>query len=60
MAKPVVNKEECTGCETCVDECPEEAITMVDDVAVIDYKKCNECGTCVEGCPSEAIVMKEE
>ena len=57
MAKPVVNKEECTGCESCVDECPEEAITVVDDVAVINNDKCTECGTCVEACPVEAIAM---
>jgi len=60
MPKPIVIKDECTACETCVDECPEGAITMVDDVAVINYEKCNECGTCVDSCPSEAIKMPEE
>ncbi|MHC4660898.1 MAG: DUF362 domain-containing protein [Planctomycetota bacterium] len=60
MAKPVVNKEECTACESCVDECPESAITMEDDIAVINYEKCNECGTCVETCPVEAITEAPE
>ena len=32
----VVNKEECTGCETCVGSCPVEAISMVDEVAEIN------------------------
>ena len=52
----VVNADECVGCGTCVDECPEEAISMNDDeIAVVDADKCTECGTCVDACPSEAI-----
>jgi len=27
----VVNRDECVSCGTCVEECPEEAITMGDD-----------------------------
>ena len=53
---PVVKKEECTGCETCVDACPVEAISMVDEVAVIDQAECTDCGTCIDECPAEAIV----
>jgi len=53
-----VNEEECTGCGTCVDECPAEAISLNDkDIAVIDQDECTECGTCVEACPAEAITM---
>jgi len=50
-----VDREECTGCETCVDVCPVEAITMVDSVAEIDQDTCTECETCVAECPVEAI-----
>ena len=51
--------EDCTGCELCVDECPEEAITMGDDdIAVVDADKCNDCGDCVEVCASGAIVLE--
>lgn len=56
----VVKTEECTGCETCVDECPVEAITMADDKAVIDQDLCTECETCIEACPTEAIVVKAD
>ncbi len=45
----------CTGCETCVQACPSEAIKMVDGVAKISADDCTECGTCVGECPSEAI-----
>ncbi len=55
MAIPKVNKEECTGCEECVEECPAEAITIVDDVAVINKDECTECSACVDTCPAEAL-----
>jgi Fe-S-cluster-containing hydrogenase component 2 len=55
MGIPKINKEECTGCEECVEACPAEAITMKDDVAVINDAECTECGACVDECPAEAI-----
>ena len=51
----LVDKDECTGCETCVGVCPVEAITMVDGLAEIDQDTCTQCGTCIEECPVEAI-----
>lgn len=53
-----VDKEACTGCETCIEACPLEAISMVDEKAVINQDDCTECGTCIGECPAEAI--KEE
>lgn len=50
-----VDADECVGCETCVEVCPVEAISMQDGVAVIDQDTCTECGTCIEECPVEAI-----
>jgi ferredoxin len=54
----VVDAETCTGCESCVDTCPVEAISMQDDVAVVDAETCTDCESCVEVCPVEAISMK--
>lgn len=51
----VVDKDLCVGCETCVDECPEEAISMEGGLAIVDKKKCTECKTCIDVCPSVAI-----
>jgi len=54
----VIDASECTGCESCVDVCPVEAIAMKDSVAVIDQDTCTECETCVDECPAEAIKVK--
>jgi NAD-dependent dihydropyrimidine dehydrogenase PreA subunit len=53
-----VDKEKCTGCESCVEECPSEAISMVDEKAEIDVDACVDCGVCVDSCPVEAITME--
>ena len=57
----LVNAEECTSCEACVEACPTEAITMNgDEIAVVDPDLCSDCEECVEECPPEAIAMVEE
>ncbi|MFZ2500269.1 MAG: 4Fe-4S binding protein [Methanosarcina sp.] len=54
---PKIKKEECTGCGTCVEECPVEAIIIDEDegCAVVDEEECVDCGVCTESCPVEAI-----
>lgn len=56
MAKAVVDKDACIGCETCVGTCPVEAISMVDGKAEVD-ESCIECGSCVSVCPVNAITQ---
>jgi len=53
-----VDEEKCNGCESCVEECPSEAISMVDDKAVVDLETCIDCSVCVDVCPAEAITME--
>jgi len=55
MAKAVVDKDVCVGCEACVSVCPVEAISMMDGKAEVDPDTCVECGSCVPVCPVEAI-----
>jgi len=53
-----VDEQKCTGCETCVAECPSEAISMAADKASVDIEACVDCGVCVDACPEEAITME--
>ncbi len=46
--------DECVACGTCMEECPEEAITE-GDIYTIDAAKCTDCGNCVEVCPTDAV-----
>ncbi len=39
----------------CAAACPENAITIVNNTAVIDMEKCTRCGLCIAPCPAEAI-----
>jgi len=49
-----VDKEVCTGCETCVDSCPYTAIVMEGDKANIN-EYCQLCRACLSVCPEGAI-----
>ena len=53
-----VDVEKCTGCESCVSECPSEAISMADAKAVVNADDCIDCGVCVDACPLEALEME--
>ncbi len=45
----------CIGCGICAKKCPENAITIEDNLPVIDYSKCSSCLTCVSACPRKCI-----
>jgi Fe-S-cluster-containing hydrogenase component 2 len=47
----------CVGCETCVERCQMQALTMADDVAVLNADRCIGCGLCVSTCPSGALTL---
>lgn len=55
----VVLKDKCKGCSICVKNCPFEAITMENKLAVIG-SSCTGCGVCVEKCPFKAIEKEAE
>jgi Pyruvate/2-oxoacid:ferredoxin oxidoreductase delta subunit len=55
----VVDEDDCTGCETCLDRCYFEAIEMDDGIAKVVEENCMGCGLCAVTCPTDAVSMKE-
>lgn len=45
----------CIACGICQKVCEAGAITVVDNIAKIDYEKCTSCGKCAEKCPRKII-----
>ncbi len=53
-----ISREDCVGCEACVDRCPMDALEMDEDVARVDLKRCIGCGVCNSECPEGALTME--
>jgi len=47
----------CIKCGSCVDACPENAITLTPEGILTDPDLCKMCGKCAEVCPTKAIEM---
>jgi formate hydrogenlyase subunit 6/NADH:ubiquinone oxidoreductase subunit I/DNA-binding Lrp family transcriptional regulator len=62
--QPVVDLEKCSGCQTCVERCPFDAMEMVKPAgskkmkAHLIEKECMGCGVCVVGCPEKALTYE--
>ena len=59
-ATSIVDEELCSGCKTCLELCPYNAISFDEEkkIASINEALCKGCGTCAAACPSGAIVSK--
>lgn len=65
--KPVVDNDNCVGCETCANVCPPLAITFADDpvkkIRTIrrDYGKCIFCGQCQYHCiTGKGVILSDK
>jgi len=50
----------CTGCGICVSLCQLDAITIPDDVAVVNLDRCIGCGNCVACCEFDAGHLRKK
>ena len=56
----VIDQDTCTGCGTCVEWCPTDAIALNEEgLALRDENACLGCGVCSRFCPEEAISLQE-
>ncbi len=55
-------EKDCNGCGNCLSACPENAISISNGKAILEWNKCNQCGACSKVCWQDALTMaaKEE
>ncbi|RLB06586.1 MAG: 6-hydroxynicotinate reductase [Deltaproteobacteria bacterium] len=56
----IVDPEKCTGCGKCVQDCPLDAISIVEKKAVISLELCVNCQACAKVCPQDALTKEAE
>lgn len=59
----VLEKDKCSGCEACVNVCPQTCISMFQDqegfmYPLVDTKHCINCGLCERVCPFKEYEKK--
>ena len=57
---PYLITKDCTGCDICRSECPEDAIKEHIPIFIVEPRRCTDCGVCAEVCPVGACVPEEE
>jgi uncharacterized protein (DUF362 family)/NAD-dependent dihydropyrimidine dehydrogenase PreA subunit len=58
LLRPQADPELCTGCGTCIDQCPVSALSMQEDLPQVDADTCITCFCCQEICPEKAITLR--
>lgn len=56
--KPVIKRDRCRRCGSCLRWCAAGAITLDDEAARIDPEKCTGCGECIISCADDAVKVQ--
>lgn len=55
----IIEKEKCIQCGICVENCPEDILTMKEGHVHVAYPlECSWCGACEIDCPADAIKVR--
>jgi len=57
LLRPQADSALCTGCGTCVEQCPVSALAMNENLPEVDADTCITCFCCQEICPEKAIAL---
>ncbi|MFW9847494.1 MAG: ATP-binding protein [Candidatus Thorarchaeota archaeon] len=52
-----VDEDLCSGCETCIERCQFDALSIPEDIVVVDMNRCIGCGVCSVACPEGALSL---
>jgi len=55
--KPNIDRKKCTLCGLCANLCPNQALAIEKDHALLDKNKCLSCGLCYSVCSPHAITL---
>jgi uncharacterized protein (DUF362 family)/Pyruvate/2-oxoacid:ferredoxin oxidoreductase delta subunit len=58
ILRPQADPELCTGCGTCVEQCPVCALSMNEGLPGVDAGLCITCFCCQEICPEKAMTLE--
>jgi ferredoxin len=53
-----VDAEVCTACGDCLERCQFEALSIPEDVCIVDYARCVGCGLCAGICATGALYLE--
>ena len=60
MPKPIINKEKCNGCLTCIEVCPVDVFSKDGKKAKVEKPEdCIGCRACEVQCPKSAIKVED-
>ena len=55
-----VDEDHCTGCESCLERCLFNAMTMVDGICEVNKVNCYGCGLCISSCATDALSLVQK